>query len=260
MFTRSTVNHPTNIIAEDNGSYTVNVSGESSITITESRKANTKTARSELSKRVRKPTPTSPADQAKSDADWQRLMDYAASQKKNVSESDILPPSVRSNVKHRISVTYSERKSKEKLNKVIRVPATDKRGSSVYRGEAEELAKKHMRKNGYHVHSIEHLGLTEEVVNEDGIKGKHRSADVRKAISRAMKGHSNFEGKTHTKKSKIAIQIARGHDDRIHGRKWSYDKSTGKTNRTMQLPNDHKWGRGRSTAVRHKRKLSDFGK
>lgn len=178
MFRRSTANHPANIIHESNGSYTVNVSGDSSITIDEVRKANTKSARSELSKRVRKPTPI---DTAKQDADWERLQAHikAQSDKKPVAE---------------------------------------------------------------------------------GVTGKKRPADVRKAISRAMKGHSNFEGQTHTKKSKIAIQIARGHDDRIHGKKWSYDRDTGKTTRTMQLPNDHKWGRGSSTANRTKRKLSSFGK
>ena len=178
MFNRSPANHPSNIIHESNGSYTVNVSGDSSITISEVRKANTKSARSELSKRVRKPTPI---DQSQQDADWERLQAHikAQSDKKNVSE---------------------------------------------------------------------------------GVTGKRRSADVRKAISRAMKGQSNFEGKSHTKKSKIAIQIARGHDDRIGGKKWSYDKDTGKTTRTTGLPNDHKWGRGSSTANRTKRKLSSFGK
>lgn len=185
MFNRFPANHPSNIIHESNGSYTVNVSGDSSITISEVRKANTKSARSELSKRVRKPTPI---DQSQQDADWERLQAHikAQSDKKSVSEG---------------TGSFSE-----------------------------------------------------------GVTGKRRPADVRKAISRAMKGQSNFEGKSHTKKSKIAIQIARGHDDRIGGKKWSYDKDTGKTTRTNQLPNDHKWGRGSSTANRTKRKLSSFGK
>lgn len=70
-----------------------------------------------------------------------------------------------------------------------------------------------------------------------------RPAAVRKAISRAMKGRSNFEGQTHSKKSKELIQLARGSDDRIQGKKWSRDRETGETNRTHSLPDNHKWGR-----------------
>jgi hypothetical protein len=73
-----------------------------------------------------------------------------------------------------------------------------------------------------------------------------RSAAIKKAISRAMKGKSNFEGHSHKKGTKDILRIRRGHDDRIDGKKWSHDKDTGKENRTYRLPDDHKWGRKRS--------------
>lgn len=77
--------------------------------------------------------------------------------------------------KHRFLITYTDphhtMKSKrtELQQKHIRVPATNKNGESVYKGEAEELAKKHMKKQGYKVRDIEHVGLvnvSEEVLDE----------------------------------------------------------------------------------------------
>lgn len=73
-----------------------------------------------------------------------------------------------------------------------------------------------------------------------------RPAAVRRAISRAMKGRSNFEGHSHSKKTKEDMQMARGHDDRIQGKKWSTDRKTGKENRTYGLPDHHRWGRRKS--------------
>lgn len=83
-------------------------------------------------------------------------------------------------------------------------------------------------------------------INESYRDRPSRPASVRKAISRAMKGKSNFEGKRHTKKSKEEIQLKRGHDDRVDGRKWSHDRDSGKQNRTYSLPDNHKWGRTKS--------------
>jgi hypothetical protein len=77
-----------------------------------------------------------------------------------------------------------------------------------------------------------------------------RPASVKRAISRAMKGKSNFEGKTHTKKSKTEIKLKRGTGDRIQGRKWSVDRETGETSRTYALPDDHKWGRSRRKSLK----------
>ena len=87
--------------------------------------------------------------------------------------NDILPPSQRSSAKHRVSVTYSDphhtmvTKRKEKQNKVLRVPATDKRGNSVYKAEAELLAKKHMKRQGYKVHDVSHVSIVNEAVTVD---------------------------------------------------------------------------------------------
>lgn len=83
-------------------------------------------------------------------------------------------------------------------------------------------------------------------VNESYKDRPSRSIAIKKAISRAMKGKSNFEGKTHSKKTKDEIKMKRGHDDRVDGRKWSHDRYTGKQNRSYQLPDDHKWGRTKS--------------
>jgi hypothetical protein len=85
-----------------------------------------------------------------------------------VSEA-IVPPSERSTMKHRFLVTYSEphhtmaSQRKELKQKHVRVPATDKENKTVYKGEAEPLVKKYMKKQGYKVHNVEHVGL----VNED---------------------------------------------------------------------------------------------
>lgn len=87
---------------------------------------------------------------------------------------------------------------------------------------------------------------TDNMINETYKDRPPRSAAIKKAISRAMRGKSNFEGKSHTKKSKEEMQLARGHDDRIQGKKWSTDRRTGKENRTYGLPDDHRWGRRRS--------------
>ena len=86
----------------------------------------------------------------------------------SVSEA-IVPPSERSTMKHRFLVTYSEphhtmaSQRKELKQKHVRVPATDKENKTVYKGEAEPLVKKYMKKQGYKVHNVEHVGL----VNED---------------------------------------------------------------------------------------------
>lgn len=92
--------------------------------------------------------------------------------------TDILSPSQRSTAKHRILVTYSSpnhtmvTKRKEKQQTHVRVPATDKRGNSVYKAEAEELAKKHMKKKGYRVHEVTHVGLVNEAKSTSGVYEK----------------------------------------------------------------------------------------
>jgi hypothetical protein len=52
--------------------------------------------------------------------------------------------------------------------------------------------------------------------------GRRRPSSVRAKISRAMKGKSNFEGKTHTHTTKRRMSRSRGHDDqgKVGGTKW----------------------------------------
>lgn len=71
-----------------------------------------------------------------------------------------------------------------------------------------------------------------------------RPVSVRNKISRAMKGKSNFQGKTHDRSDKKKIADARGHDDRVDGRKWIINKVTGKTNRAYRVTSQvTKYGR-----------------
>ena len=76
-----------------------------------------------------------------------------------------------------------------------------------------------------------------------GKRGKARPPSVRRKISQAMKGKSNFEGETHTDSSKQKIADRRGHDDRVDGRKWIENKASGKTFRRYTKPDNYKWGR-----------------
>jgi hypothetical protein len=74
-------------------------------------------------------------------------------------------------MKHRFLVTYSDpnhtmvSKRKEKLQKHILVPGTHK-GETVYQGDAEPLAKKYMKKQGFKVHEVEHVGMVKKRVYE----------------------------------------------------------------------------------------------
>ena len=76
-------------------------------------------------------------------------------------------------------------------------------------------------------------------------RGKRLSSATKDKISNTMKGTSNFEGQKHTKADKVKIQLSRGHDDRVDGRKWIVKKSEGKTYRKYSLPNryDYQYGR-----------------
>jgi hypothetical protein len=75
-------------------------------------------------------------------------------------------------LKHRFLVTYSDPNHtsasmrKEKQQKHVLVPGT-KNGESVYKGDAEPLVKKYMKKQGYKVHDVEHVGMVSKKVNED---------------------------------------------------------------------------------------------
>lgn len=75
-------------------------------------------------------------------------------------------------MKHRVLVTYSDpyhsavSMRKTKVQKHLLVPSSHK-GESVYKAEAEELAKKYMKKQGYRVHEVEHVGLVTKKVNEE---------------------------------------------------------------------------------------------
>ena len=76
-------------------------------------------------------------------------------------------------------------------------------------------------------------------------RGKSLSSATKDKISDTMKGTSNFAGKKHTKADKVKIQLSRGHDDRVDGRKWMVKKGDGNTYRKYSLPNryDYQYGR-----------------
>ena len=76
-----------------------------------------------------------------------------------------------------------------------------------------------------------------------GKRGKARPPSVRRKISRAMAGQSNFEGEKHSYSSKQKIADRRGHDDRVDGRRWIKNKSSGQTFRKYSKPDNYKWGR-----------------
>jgi hypothetical protein len=73
-------------------------------------------------------------------------------------------------LKHRVLVTYSDpnhtsvSQRKEKQQKHLRIPSTNKQGETIYRGDSVDLAKQFMKKQGYKVHDAEHIGLVN--VNE----------------------------------------------------------------------------------------------
>jgi hypothetical protein len=81
-------------------------------------------------------------------------------------------------MKHRFLVTYSDPNHtsvsmrKEKQQKHVLVPGT-KNGQSVHQGEAEPLVKKYMKKQGYKVHDVEHVGMVSKKVNEAVDKGEY---------------------------------------------------------------------------------------
>ena len=117
-------------------------------------------------------------------------------------------------MKHRVLVTYSDphhsaaSMRKEKVQKHLLVPSTNKNGESIYKAEAEVLAKKHMKKQGYKVHEVEHVGLVTKKVNEeveqiDELSNELLASYKKKAGEDASKqdkegnfdkGHKRFKG------------------------------------------------------------------
>jgi len=75
-------------------------------------------------------------------------------------------------MKHRFLVTYSDpnhtvshmRKTKQMRH--VLAPTSTKSGSMFSQGEAEPMVKKHMTKQGYKVHDIEHVGMVSKKVYE----------------------------------------------------------------------------------------------
>lgn len=117
-------------------------------------------------------------------------------------------------MKHRVLVTYSDphhsasSMRKEKVQKHLLVPSTNKNGESVYKAEAEELAKKHMKKQGYKVHEVEHVGLVSKKIHEEVeqidelssellARYKEKAGLAAQAADKAKKydiGHKRFKG------------------------------------------------------------------
>ena len=89
-------------------------------------------------------------------------------------------------MKHRFLVTYSDSKHtmvskrKEKMQKHVLAPTTDKEGRSVFKGDAEPLVRKHMTNQGYKVHDIEHVGMVSKTVKEE-VSGTDMNIEEAKA-------------------------------------------------------------------------------
>lgn len=89
-------------------------------------------------------------------------------------------------MKHRFLVTYSDpkhtmvSKRKEKVQKHVLAPTTDKEGRSVFKGDAEPLVRKHMTNQGYKVHEIEHVGMVSKTVKEE-VSGTDMNIEEAKA-------------------------------------------------------------------------------
>jgi len=93
-----------------------------------------------------------------------------------------------------------------------------------------------------------------ELVNERAMKGLHKSAiarahrgtrqsaDTKAKISKSLAGReSNHSGKKHTAGAKNRIGTARGHADRIKGKRWIVN-SKEKTYRRKSAPDGFKVG------------------
>jgi hypothetical protein len=57
-------------------------------------------------------------------------------------------------------------KRKERLQKHVLAPSVNKNGESVFKGDIEPLVKKHMTKQGFRVHEIEHVGMVSVKANK----------------------------------------------------------------------------------------------
>ena len=72
---------------------------------------------------------------------------------------------VKKALKHRVLVTYSDpnhtmvSQRKEKQQKHVRIPSTNKQGETIFNGDAVDLAKQYVKKQGHKVHDAEHVGL-----------------------------------------------------------------------------------------------------
>jgi len=72
-------------------------------------------------------------------------------------------------------------------------------------------------------------------------RGSHMDPKTKAKISKSMAGHSNFQGKKHSTDEKDRIRHARGHDDRIQGKRWIVNAGE-KTYRRISAPNGFKVG------------------
>jgi hypothetical protein len=109
-------------------------------------------------------------------------------------------------LKHRVLVTYSDpnhtmaSQRKEKQQKHIRVPIHNKQNETIYKGDAVELAKQFVKKQGLKVHEAEHVGLVNEGM-EEGVTYTPSPGGRPNKAGHTVVGHSmNADG---TKNSNI---------------------------------------------------------
>lgn len=128
---------------------------------------------------------------------------------KDMSESYSSEPEL----KHRVSVTVSDpqhtmaSKRKEKIEKKVRLYAKDEK-------HAQELAKHHFKKQGYKVHNLNYIGVTEEQVDEVSMglltRYKEKAGQQASAMNKAIPAVAASSAAPEHKKAAINALVQKG--------------------------------------------------
>jgi hypothetical protein len=120
-------------------------------------------------------------------------------------------------LKHRVSVTVSDpqhtmaSKRKDKVEKRVRITANDK--------HAEELAKHHFKKQGYKVHDVNYIGVTEATVMQvNELTSKAIASYAYKAGKEveALKKHVSKGGEYIDIAKKVLAKREKGHNKAVN--------------------------------------------
>ena len=116
-------------------------------------------------------------------------------------------------LKHRVLVTYSDpnhtmvSQRKEKQQKHIRVPIHNKQNETIYKGDAIDLAKQFVKKQGLKVHDAEHVGLVNEGVAE-GQLDEISAATAKQVRDKREQEHKDLLNKTYGNAQDPQVQHA----------------------------------------------------